>query len=809
MFKNTLFLKIILIFTLPALGILYFSSILVNEKINFLKEVEKTENNLEYMKITQRLIHSLQKERGLSISLRKDSFVQELKEQRKFSDKAFVNYLAFVNQSDSRFASDISLYIKNLQESFNNLENLRKDVENSNIDILTIIDKYTKIDELLLGSIYSIKSVPSALDFNNEYLNIYHFLVYKEYCGIERALITYILNEKVINSDITKKLSESRVIKDINFGYFNKNSSIKMLDIYNNGVSNSFITQIDDIRFNIEKYLKEGNLSAQDWWDLSTKRIDKLDVIFENMIIELNNISKDTQKKALSEQGISFFFAILCFVTLISLFFVLRNIVFKEQKFYNTIEKQRKVYELLNEANKYLLKNDTKEELYSQINGIISKNQNMVFSFIYDFEDTILSNKVFAQDGKMKEILFSKLDEFEDIDNSDNLLTRAKKTKSNILVKSFEIKNASIFYKYAKEFNIKSAIAFPIKKFDEVVSVLVIYSNKDSFFDYEVEILFNKMINDLTHILEKIDYEKNRLEQERELKVSSVAFESSEPMLITNSSCEIIKVNQAFCETMGYSKEEILGKNPKIFKSVHQDRKFAEDLWTGLQIQGFWSGEVYNKKANEQIVPLRATITAIKDNKGKITHFLGQYIDIGEQKDKEKILEYQATHDNLTGLPNRLLLLDRIEHAITKVVRHRIVGGLIFIDLDNFKEVNDTLGHDIGDALLIMVARKIKEVIRDEDTIARIGGDEFIVLLDNVGNNKFDAKINISNLAEKIKDTLNAITHIEGNVNISTPSIGITLFSDASVSVKDIIKQADTAMYVAKKQGKNAIEFFD
>ena len=108
-----------------------------------------------------------------------------------------------------------------------------------------------------------------------------------------------------------------------------------------------------------------------------------------------------------------------------------------------------------------------------------------------------------------------------------------------------------------------------------------------------------------------------------------------------------------------------------------------------------------------------------------------------------------------------------------------------------------------------MVAKKIKEVIRDEDTIARIGGDEFIVLLDSVGNNKLDAKTNITNLAEKIKDTLNAITHIEGHKNVSTPSIGITLFSDASVSVKDIIKQADTAMYVAKKQGKNAIEFFD
>jgi diguanylate cyclase (GGDEF)-like protein len=134
---------------------------------------------------------------------------------------------------------------------------------------------------------------------------------------------------------------------------------------------------------------------------------------------------------------------------------------------------------------------------------------------------------------------------------------------------------------------------------------------------------------------------------------------------------------------------------------------------------------------------------------------------------------------------------------------------LIFIDLDNFKEVNDTLGHDIGDALLIMVAKKIKEVTREEDTIARIGGDEFIVLIDNIGNDKSDARTNIASLAEKIKIALNSITHIEGYINISTPSIGVTLFNDSSVSVKDIIKQADTAMYVAKKQGKNSIEFFD
>jgi diguanylate cyclase (GGDEF)-like protein len=232
-------------------------------------------------------------------------------------------------------------------------------------------------------------------------------------------------------------------------------------------------------------------------------------------------------------------------------------------------------------------------------------------------------------------------------------------------------------------------------------------------------------------------------------------------------------------------------------------------MWDKISKSGSWKGEIYNTTGKGETISVLLTITAIKDNQGNITNYLAQYLDITEQKDKEKALEYQATHDSLTGLPNRLLLFDRIEHTMSKTVRHKLIGGLIFIDLDNFKTVNDTLGHDIGDALLIMVAKKIKEVVRNEDTVARIGGDEFIVLIDNIGNNKQEAKPNIINLAQKIKMALNSITHIEGYVNISTPSIGITLFSDSSVSVKDIIKQADTAMYVAKKQGKNSIEFFD
>ena len=814
MFKHPLFLKIILIFTLPALGILYFSTVLVYDKIKFLDEIYKTNYNLEYMKVSERLIHSLQTERGLStVYGESKEFDEKLKEQRSNTSENFEKYLNYVDIYTSKVAlnQNLEYTIKLVQKEFYNLNVIRLRIESFDINPLEVITEYTKINDLLLDSILSIKSVKSALDFNNEFSNIYHFLIFKEYVGIERALISYSLMKGSLDKKIKEELLRTQTVQSENFDYFNKNTTIKFFSSYNNYLPIELSNEIDNIRKNLEKNLETKNLDLLQWWDLSTTKINYLDDIFNKIIIDFEKMSKEIQKKAFIEQNLSLAFLLITFMTLISLLFVLKNIIFKQQKSFEKIEKQKKVYELLSNTNKYLLNNNTKKELYSHVHEIISKHPSMIFSFIYDIEkktfDDIKDAEVYAQNGTLKDLLFLRLQEFKET-NSDNLLTKAINLGSNIIVESFEDANVSVFFKYAKKFNIKSAAAFPIKKFDEIVSIFVIYSNENKFFDYEIEILFNKLVNDLSHTLEKFDYEEIRLKQEKELKIASFAFESSEPMLITDEQIRIINVNSAFCDVMGLSKEDLIGKNPRVFKSLHQKREFYDNLWKELIQNSFWRGELYNTKFNGELIPLRVTITAIKDKNNIVTNYIAQYIDISEQKDRQQVLEYQATHDNLTGLPNRLLLLDRIEHAITKVVRHNLVGGIIFIDLDNFKEVNDTLGHDIGDALLVSVAKKLKEVVRDEDTVSRIGGDEFIILADNIGTTNNEARINIDVLAKKIQEGLNSIKYISGYKNISTPSIGVTLFNDSSVSVRDIIKQADTAMYVAKKQGKNAIEFF-
>lgn len=708
MFKSKIFFKIISIFTLPILLILFYSAFLVYQKNIESKEIEVLKNNVIFVKNIKELIFAIDKEQNSIkkyLSTQKETL--DLQKDYKSTDDAYDNLMNSVK------ILNLQLKVENLNYYIDEIENLRLSVQNKTDNLLDINETYRSTKKDILSSLFFAKQ----------------------------------------------------------FKYINNSN-------FDAGKIVEFLTEDENT-----KYLKE---------------------FLSSLLESLEKESYSFSNQVLDDRKLALIFSIIVFLTMISLFFVLKTIVSKEQESYLKIKTHKDIYEILSKTNKFLTKTYDKEYLYPNISELLSQDENFKFAFFYDVND----KKIYAQDGKLKDIIASQVNYYDDVSH-ENLVSRTVKWQTNIIINNFNKKNLSVFYNEAKSLNINSMATFPIKKFDKVVGVMIIYSTKVDFFDKEVEVLFDKLVNDINHCLEKIDYEEQRLAQEDDLRLSSYSFDVAEPMLITDIQGRIVRVNQAFCSIMGYTKDELIGQNPKIFKTPHQDQKFIEDLWNSLKIDGYWTGELYNKKSNDEIIPLKGTITAIKDKNGKNTHYLGQYFDIGKIKDKEKILEYQATHDNLTGLPNRLLLIDRIEQAIKKVTRHKIIGGLIFIDLDNFKLINDTLGHDIGDALLITVAKKMKDSIRDEDTVSRVGGDEFVILLDNLGSTKDDARRNIKYLASKIKNSLNSIEYIEGHKNISTPSIGITLFSDDSVSVKDLIKQADTAMYEAKKQGKNSIELFE
>ena len=295
---------------------------------------------------------------------------------------------------------------------------------------------------------------------------------------------------------------------------------------------------------------------------------------------------------------------------------------------------------------------------------------------------------------------------------------------------------------------------------------------------------------------------------EAELRLSATTFETHEAILITDENGNILKVNKAFTETTGYTAADVLGKNPRLLSSGRHDVRFFQDIWRQLLETGRYQGEIWNRRKNGEIFPQRVTITAGKDREGRTTNYISVFSDITEQKTAEAEIRSLAFYDPLTGLPNRRLLLDRIGHEIVAAQRHKQFGALLFLDIDRFKLLNDALGHEIGDELLVQVAQNLHHSLREEDTAARLCGDEFVILLPGRNASANDALDQALTVAEKIQNAMDTAFDLKGHEHHITLSIGIAVFLDAQAKPQDILRQADTAMYQAKTEGRNRICFF-
>jgi len=304
------------------------------------------------------------------------------------------------------------------------------------------------------------------------------------------------------------------------------------------------------------------------------------------------------------------------------------------------------------------------------------------------------------------------------------------------------------------------------------------------------------------------DVTEQRLAEDR-LRVAAATFETHEAILITDANSNIIRVNRAFEDTTGYSAEEVLGKNPRILSSGRQDKAFYAEMWRQLLATGSWTGEMWDRRKNGQVYPKWLTITAIKNEQGETTEYVAIFSDITARKQAEEEIRHLAFYDALTKLPNRRLLLDRFHLALSVSARSHHYGAVLFLDMDKFKTLNDTLGHHYGDLMLIEVAQRIQLCVREVDTVARLGGDEFVVLIDEIGANTEEASQRVALIAEKIRAALAVPYQIKGHEYHSSPSIGVCLYCGNEESVDALLKHADLAMYQAKDAGRNAVHFFD
>ncbi len=294
-----------------------------------------------------------------------------------------------------------------------------------------------------------------------------------------------------------------------------------------------------------------------------------------------------------------------------------------------------------------------------------------------------------------------------------------------------------------------------------------------------------------------------------QLRIAATAFEAQESFIITDVDGVIQRVNQAFTEITGYSAEEVVGHTPRMIKSGRHNLDFYKKMWGCIERTGAWQGEIWDRRKNGEIYPAWLSITAVKGTDGAVTHYVGSHLDTTERKASEDRIKNLAFYDSLTGLPNRRLLVDRIEQELACSARSGQQGALLFIDLDNFKTLNDIHGHSIGDLLIQQVAQCLTFCIRKGDTIAHIGADEFVVVLKDLGVEPIEAAEKVETIGENILNTIDRSYQLADHEYQCTASIGANLFLGHQISHEELIKQADIAMYQAKKAGSNTLRFFD
>lgn len=349
------------------------------------------------------------------------------------------------------------------------------------------------------------------------------------------------------------------------------------------------------------------------------------------------------------------------------------------------------------------------------------------------------------------------------------------------------------------------AFTRPIKKLEEVMTAMQADGNLARRVDIESHDEIGRMasaFNSLADSLQKSVHEVR--EGQEQLRLSAQVFiNSMEAIVITDIKNNIIQVNKAFTEITGYSPEEAIGKNPRILKSGQHSPEFYRSMWEILLKTGSWQGEMMDRRKNGEIYPKWLSITVVRDEKGDISNYIALFSDITERKASYERIQYLAHFDALTDLPNRTLLNDHLDLSIAVARRSQTQFAILFLDLDRFKNINDSLGHHAGDLLLQLVSERLKSCAREMDTVARLGGDEFVILLSSISEPNDAARV-----AQKVVDAIAVPFMLDGNeVNIGT-SIGIGIYPDNGQDRPTLIKNADAAMYHAKESGRNNFQFF-
>ena len=383
---------------------------------------------------------------------------------------------------------------------------------------------------------------------------------------------------------------------------------------------------------------------------------------------------------------------------------------------------------------------------------------------------------------------------------------RAYTSKDIVIVKDFQTDEhvTEVIKKAALKANINSAVAFPLLYKDMVYAVFTLYSDRVNFFDGDILDLINYLANDLSYAIERNIESESRKAFEKQLHLIYQAINNvNEAIIITDENKKIVMVNKSFEPLLGFKEVEVINKDISILNSGRHPNEFFKIMWSVLKNTGHWQGEIYTRLKDGSIIPTWTSITVIKDENNIIRNYICIITDLTGRKEIEDKILYLSNYDSLTGLPNRVLFIDRLEQSIASAKRFNKKFALIYLDIDRFKAINDNLGHNFGDKLLEHIAVRLKSIIRGTDTLSRPTGDEFYIIINDIGD--LDDVVTV---IRKIFDKISEPFDIEGYKLNITASVGVTVYPEDGQNAGVIMRNAEAALYYAKELGRNTYQFY-
>ena len=804
--------RIALALALPLGGLLALSLWIVFNYFHSAHELGNTRRMAQFAPVVSALAHAVQKERAISIGvtgLRRDAFLERLAERYYETDARIANLEQALGRFDAQALSgSLASRIARAQVSLGRVTGWRAALAEDGISSQELTANYGGLITELIGIVQEMLAVGTRADMTRTITAFTHLLQVKERYGLERAIgVKGFSAGSFLPADRTR-FAELIDQQWIYLAEFRLVASPEQATLLDRVLAGEDAARVDQMRRSVlAKRPQEAKIDALDWHDAVTRKIDQLKTVEDRVAADLITQASAAEVAATRTAIVITVLAGVLLTLAISFAVVIaRGIVRPLQRITGDMDR------LAASDSNVAIEDDRRgDEIGEMARAMLVFRDNL--RRIAQAEERLKNDAVLRRkEGYQRALLdnFPFMVWLKDAESRFLAVNRvlaegcgASDPEALVGKSDHDILPRELADRYVADD--RAVIASRRRK--TVEEEIVSHGERKWIETFKAPLLDEK-----GEVLGTVGFARDiteRKQADAELRVAAAVFESQVGMLVTDAGGVILSVNRAFTEITGYSIEDAVGQTPRMLKSGRHDAAFYAAMWGDLKRCGRWQGEVWDKRKNGEIYPKWLTITAVKGEDGAVTHYVATHTDITDRKAAEEQIHNLAFLDPLTELPNRRLLLDHLRHALAVRARGGREGALLFIDLDHFKTLNDTLGHDMGDRLLREVAQRLTACVREGDTVARLGGDEFVVMLEDLSVHTREAAAQAEAVGEKILATLSRPYELSGHEHHSTPSIGITLFGSQRTGIEEVLKRADVAMYQAKLAGRNTICFFD